>query len=81
MFKFEFNNRNVITKIKVSPHKFAINTTKLHYLQEDIKISKNCWKKDIENEIYIIFSCNNYDNTRFEIPELRNRVTKPCYAE
>ena len=29
-----------------------------------MKIFKNCEKKEIENEIYIIFSCNKYDNTR-----------------
>ena len=27
-----------------------------------MKICKNCEKTDIENEIHIIFSCNNYDN-------------------
>ena len=29
-----------------------------------MKICKNCEKTDIENEIHIIFSCNNYDNIR-----------------
>ena len=27
-----------------------------------MKICKNCEKKEIENEIQIIFSCNRYDN-------------------
>ena len=26
-----------------------------------MKIFKNCEKKEIENEIHIIFSCNKYD--------------------
>ena len=29
-----------------------------------MKICKNCEKKEIENEIHIIFSCNKYDNIR-----------------
>ena len=48
----------------LSPHNFAINTSKWHNLLEDIKICKICQKKEIENEIHIIFSCNKYDNIR-----------------
>ena len=59
-----FNNRNAITKIRLSSHNFAINTTKWYNLQEGMKICKNCEKKEIENEIHIIFSCNKYDNIR-----------------
>ena len=51
-----FNNRNAITKIMLSSHNFAINTTKWCNLQEDSE------KKEIENQIHIIFSCNKYDN-------------------
>ena len=58
------NNRNAITKVRLSSHNFAINTTKWYNLQEDMKICKNCEKKEIENEIHIIFSCNKYDNIR-----------------
>ena len=29
-----------------------------------MEICKNCEKKEIENEIHIIFSCNKYDNIR-----------------
>ena len=43
-----FNNRNVQTKIRLSSHNFAINTTKWYNLQEDMKISKNYEKKEIE---------------------------------
>ena len=57
-----FNNRNAITKMRLSSHNFAINTTKWYNLQEDIKICKNCEKKGIQNEIHIIFSCNRYNN-------------------
>ena len=57
-----FNNRNAITKIRPSSHNFAINTTKWYNLQEEMKICKNCEKKEIENKIHIIFSCNKYDN-------------------
>ena len=57
-----FNNRNAITKIRLSSHNFSINTTKWYYLQEDMKICKHYDKKEIENEILIIFSCNKYDN-------------------
>ena len=59
-----FNNRNAITKVRLSSHNFAINTTKWYNLQEDMKICKNCEKKEIENEIHIIFSCNKYDDIR-----------------
>ena len=41
---------------------FAINTTKWYNLQEDMKICKNCEKKETENEIHVIYSCNKYDN-------------------
>ena len=53
-----FNNRKAITKIRLSSHNFAINTTKWYNLQEDMKICKNCEKKEIEIEIHMIFSCN-----------------------
>ena len=59
-----FNNRNAITKIRLSSRNFAISTTKWYNLQEDMKICKNCEKKEIENEIHITFSCNKYDNIR-----------------
>ena len=52
-----FKNRNAITKIRLLSHNFAINTTKWYNLQEDMKI---CEKKEIEDEILIIFSCNKY---------------------
>ena len=59
------NHRNAaITKIRLSFHNFAINSTKWYNHQEEIKIFKNCKKKEIEDEIYIIFSCNKYDNIR-----------------
>ena len=29
-----------------------------------MKICKNCEKKEIEDEIHTIFSCNKYDNIR-----------------
>ena len=60
----KFNNRNAITKIRLSSHNLAINTTKWYNLEEDINICKNCEKKEIENEVPIIFSCNRYDNIR-----------------
>ena len=57
-----FNNRNAITKIRLSSHNLTINTTKWYNLQEDMKICKHYDKKEIENEILIIFSCNKCDN-------------------
>ena len=59
-----FTNRNAITKIRLSSHNFAINTTKWYNLQEEMKICKNCEKKEIEDEIHIILSSNKYDNIR-----------------
>ena len=53
-----------MTKIRLSTHNFAINTTKWYNLQEEMKICKNCEKKEKEDEIHIIFSCNKYDNIR-----------------
>ena len=40
-----FNNRNAITKIRLSCHNFAINTSKWYILQKEIKISKIVRKK------------------------------------
>ena len=57
-----FSNRNVITKIRLSSHNFAINTTKWCNLQGDMKIYKNFQKKEIKDEIHIIVSSNKYDN-------------------
>ena len=57
-----FNNRNAITKVTLSSHNFALNTTKWYNLQEQMKICKNCEKKEIEDKIHIIFSCNKHDN-------------------
>ena len=56
-----FNNRIAITKITLSSHNLAINTSKRYKLHEDMKIYKNCKRKEIENEIYMIFSCDKYD--------------------
>ena len=60
----KFSNRNVITKIRLLSHNFAINAIKWYNLQEDMKICRNCEKKEIENEIHIMFSCNKYGNIR-----------------
>ena len=48
----------------MSSHNFAISITKWYNLQEEMKICKNCEKKETEDEIRIIFSCNKYDNIR-----------------
>ena len=58
---YNFNNRKAITKRKLSSHNLAINSAKCYNLEEDIKICKNCEKKGKENEIHMIFSCNEYD--------------------
>ena len=57
-----FNNRIAITKIRLSSHNLATSTSKRYNLHEDMKIYKNYKKKEIENEIYMIFSCDKYDN-------------------
>ena len=69
-----FNNRNAITKIRLSCHNFAINSTKWYNLQEDMRICKNCKKKEIVNEIPIIFSCNKYDSIRRKVFNDINQV-------
>ena len=43
-----------------------INTTKWYNLQENMKFSKNCEKKQMQNGINIVFSCNKYDNNRMK---------------
>ena len=60
----KFNNRNAITKIRLSSHNLAINATKWYNLQEDMNICKICEKKEKENKIHLIFSCDEYDNFR-----------------
>ena len=62
LFLNNFNNRNATTKTRFSSSNAAINSTKQYHLQEDIKISKNCQRKEIENEIHTIFSCDKYGN-------------------
>ena len=61
-----FNNTNAITKIRLLSRNFPINTTKWYNLQENMKFSKNCEKKQMQNGINIIFSCNKYDNNRMK---------------
>ena len=39
-----------------------------------MKICKYCEKKEIENEIYIIFSCNKYDKIRSKVMNNINGV-------
>ena len=39
-----------------------------------MKICKYCEKKEIENEIYIIFSCNKYDKIRSKVINTINGV-------
>ena len=41
-----------------------------------MKICKSCGKKEIENEIHIIFSCNKFDNIRRKAFNDRNEVNK-----
>ena len=41
-----------------------------------MKICKSCGKKEIENEIQIIFSCNKFDNIRRKAFNDRNEVNK-----
>ena len=50
--------------MKLSSHNLAINLAKRYNLEEDIKICKNYEKKGTENEIHMIFSCNEYDKNR-----------------
>ena len=57
-----FNNRNAITKARFSSLNFAINSSKYYNLQENIEICENCQRKEIENEIHMIFSRDKYDN-------------------
>ena len=71
-----FNNRNVITKIRLPSHNLAKNTTQWYNLQGEIKISKNCEEKEIEDEIHIIFSCNKFDNIRRKAFNDINEVDK-----
>ena len=41
-----------------------------------MKICKSCGKKEIENEIQIIFSCDKFDNIRRKAFHDRNEVNK-----
>lgn len=40
------------------------NTTKWYDLQKNMKICKKCEKREIENQIDIIFSCDKFDDIR-----------------
>ena len=58
-----FSSHNLAINI-LSCHNLAINTTKWYNLQENMEICKNCEKKEIENEIPMIFSRDKFDYIR-----------------
>ena len=53
-----------VTKIRLSSYNSAINTIKWYNSEGDKEICKNCERKEIKNEIHMIFSCDNYNNIR-----------------
>ena len=69
-----FTNRNAITKIRLLSHSFTIITTKWYNLREEMRICKNCEKKETEDEINIIFGCNIYDNIRRKAFNIINKM-------
>ena len=58
-----FENRNAISKLRTSSHKLA-STIGKWYKNDDMKICKYCNEGTIENEFHLIFSCDNYTESR-----------------
>ena len=48
----------------LSSHNLAINTAKWYKLPDDQKICRYCLRNYIENEIHVIFDCDNYNALR-----------------
>ena len=63
-----YDNRVTITKLRLFSHNLAINTAKWYKLPDDQKISRYCMRNDIENEMHVLFDCDNYNALRQERP-------------
>lgn len=59
---------------KRNSRRFRKITTKWYDLQKNIKNCKKCEKKEIENEIDIIFSCDKFDDIRRKAFNGTNKV-------
>ena len=59
-----YDNRVAITKLRLSSHNLAINTAKWYKLPNDQKICRYCLRDDIENEMHVLFECDNYNALR-----------------
>ena len=62
-----YDNRVTITKLRLFSHNLAINTAKWYKLPDDQKISRYCMRNDIENEMHVLFDCDNYNDLRQDI--------------
>ena len=50
----------VITKLTLSSHNLIISTAKFYILHNNQKICWYCLRNNIENEIHVLFDCDNY---------------------
>ena len=48
----------------LSLHNLAISTAKWYKLPDDQKMCRYCRRNDIENEIHVLFDCDNYKALR-----------------
>ena len=53
-----------ITKLRLYSHSLAINMGKWYKLLGDQKICRYCLRNNIENEMHILFDCDNHNTLR-----------------
>ena len=56
-----YDNRVAITKLRLSLHNLTIKTTKWYKLPDDQTICRFCLRNIIENEMRVLFGCDNYN--------------------
>ena len=61
-----YNQRNILTKFRISSHKFEIEKGRYMNIPAEQRICRLC-KLDVENEIHFLLECPSQANTRREI--------------
>ena len=54
-------------RLRLYSHNLAINTGKWYKLPGDHKICRQCWRNNTENEMHVLFDCENYDTLQQDI--------------
>ena len=62
-----YDNKVAITELSLFLHNLAINTAKWYKHPDDQKICRNRLRNNIENEMHVLFDCNNWNTLRQDI--------------